>query len=131
MQASTAQIVETTGFSKVTVLKHTKQEYDDDIEEFKFESPIKEKRGGGRPKIYGEETVRRIVTFAEENRKMGARKIEKLDDINSTGLSHNTINRILNDNGLKARRKLKKTKMSPQNINDRFVFARRHRNWTV
>lgn len=89
-------------------ISHMEQE-----EEFKFESPIKDKRGGGRKKKYGEETAQRILDFAEENRDIGARKIANLVDINATGLSYSTINRMLNNDGLIARRKVLKPKLSP------------------
>ena len=90
-----------------------------------------QKRGGGQRKAYEDADAIRIINFAMKNRDVSARSIALNLVINPNKLSHDTINRILNTAGLKARRTIEKPLLTPKKKEDRFVFATRHRVLTV
>ena len=54
----------------------------------RMEDKAVEKRGGGRKKKYGEETAKKIIDYADENRNATALGIAKNFELNHIHLSH-------------------------------------------
>ncbi len=70
---------------------------------------------------------REILIAAEENRYFSAADLARDKKINKKGVSVNTIKRLLNNNGLKCRRKRVMQDLDDDHKEERFRLARRYR----
>ena len=79
----------------------------------------------------GDETASKILSEVKKNRELTAAEISRDENLNKKRLSERTIQRFLNKNGYKCRRKRKKVKMTSNQATDRLKFAKICKKITV
>ena len=72
----------------------------------------------------GDETASKILFGVKKNRELTAAEILRDENLNKKRLSERTIQRFLNKNGYKCRRKRKKVKMTSNKAADRLKFVK-------
>ena len=71
-----------------------------------------------------------IIEAVEEDRDLTAAEIARNSELNAKGVSASTIERLLNENGLKSRLKRRMQDITEANREERFRLSKRYRRWS-
>jgi hypothetical protein len=71
-----------------------------------------------------------VIEAVEEDRDLTTAEIARDTGLNAKGVSASTIERLLNDNGLKCRLKRRMQDITEDNHEDRFRLSKRYRRWS-
>jgi transposase len=87
---------------------------------------------GGRPSKLSPQTKRLCVRGITSGKHDTAASLARtLQENTNLSISERTVRRALQENGLAAKEKEKKPRLSAKNIKERLEFARRHKHWTI
>ena len=84
----------------------------------------------GRKRRSSRRDDRNLVRMCKKNRKATSGMLKKCWESSGIIVSASTVRRRLLENGLHARRPLKKPKLAPAMILKRLDWAKEHQNWT-
>jgi transposase len=123
---SLSKAAEETGLGKSTVQKIS--------EKFKATGHVKDLERSGRPPKLDDRAMRSILRANAKDPFMKVREIR--EDFNSVRppnrrVSNSTVQRILNQNGVRAYKLAEKWKISEKNRRLRVDWCRKHRSWTL
>jgi hypothetical protein len=83
-----------------------------------------------REPILDSDEISAIIEAAEDDRDLTAAEISRDEQLNSKGVSVSTIERVLNDHGLKCRRKRNMQDLTESNKVERFRLAKLYCRWS-
>ncbi len=89
----------------------------------KGEIPPKRKKGSGRPRALNKKLRKKIIRAADKDREHSIRKMTKDKKINEAGVSRSTLNRVIQEDGLRTVRKRKTLILSEKHKRARLDFA--------
>ncbi|KAJ1307113.1 hypothetical protein OPQ81_001231 [Rhizoctonia solani] len=118
---SHAQIILKNGVSSAYITKVTAKH-----------CPHLERSKGGRPRRLNPANVRYAVRLVTNGKKVGTRRAaQELFKLTGKKVAPTTIRKVLKEAGLRAVKKVRKPKLTPNHIQARLAFARAHKDWTV
>jgi hypothetical protein len=82
------------------------------------------------PTLLNYDDEREIIIAEEENRDMTAAGLARDKKINKKGVNKDTIERVLNNSGLKCQRKRVIQDLTNDNKEERFHLAKLYRRWS-